>query len=79
MQGPSRTLNDDWRRADTNNYLRVCHTHAQHDPAYRDEQTLLQRHQTSGIATLRQQLIRNRPLPGEAQLASPPVETVIAR
>jgi hypothetical protein len=46
MQCPSRTLDDDWRRrADTNDYLRVCRAHAQRDPAYRDEQAILQRHQ----------------------------------
>jgi hypothetical protein len=46
MQSPSRTFNNDRRRGpDTNNYLRVCRAHAQRDPANRDEQAFLQRHQ----------------------------------
>jgi hypothetical protein len=51
MQSRSRRLDNDWRRgADTNHYLRVCRAKAQRDPAYRDEQPVLDRHQTSGIA-----------------------------
>jgi hypothetical protein len=46
MQSTSRTFNNHRGRGpDANNYLRVGHTHTQRDPAYRDEQAFLQRHQ----------------------------------
>jgi hypothetical protein len=66
MQSRSRTLDNDWRRgSDTNHYLRVCRANTQRDPAYRDEQSSLDRHQTSGITNGATTAYTKSPLRGD--------------